>query len=121
MTEAETTTTPKPPHRLAVWSIVAVLLAVVLVLWDPKNVSQVLGKILAVPSGGAMGCLLFDTLMPYARPSAFLSEPWHLTMAFKEGEPDFKIVAGKETLFIACCAFKALFILGGAYIVGLGN
>ena len=121
MTADQTALPTKPPRRLTVWVIAAVVLAVLAVLANPNNMGQVLGKLFAVPAGAALGSLLFDTLLPYARPSSFLAEPWYLTMTFKSGEPDFKIVPGKEQLFVVCCCVKAFCMMAGAYVLGLGN
>jgi len=121
MTADPTALPTRPPRRLTAWVLVAVLLAVLAALANPLNVAQILGKLLSIPAGAVLGSLLFDTLVPYARPSAFLAEPWYLSMAFKAGEPDFKIVPGKETLFIVCCCLKVFCMMAGAYVMGLGN
>lgn len=111
----------KPPHRLFPWVLFALFVAVVLILLAPVNIPQYLGKLVSIPTGLALGALAFDTLVPYARPSGFLAQPWYLTMAFCEGEPDFKIVPGKETLFMVCTALKVFSMFAGAYVFGLGN
>lgn len=111
----------KPPHRLFPWIVAALILTLLLVITSPTLLPQLLGKLTGIVAGGMLGALLFDTLVPYARPSGFLAQPWHLCMVFRVDEPDFKIVAGKETLFMVCCALKVFSIIGGAYVVGLGN
>lgn len=111
----------KPPHRLFSWALIAVFFALLLIVVAPENLSQYMGKLVALPTGGVIGALLFDTIVPYARPSGFLAQPWHLCMVFREDEPDFKIVPGKETLFVICCALKVFSIFAGAYVFGLGN
>lgn len=113
--------TTSAPHRLFPWTILALIVTVALIFMAHQNIPQYLGKLVSIPTGLVLGVLAFETLLPYARPSAYLSEPWHLCMVFQNGEPDFKIVPGKETVFLVCCVLKVLSMFAGAYVFGLGN
>lgn len=113
--------TSAKPLRTFWWSVAVVVLAVLLVLTNPNNLSQLFGKLLAPCAGGVLGALLFDTLLPYLKPSSRLAEPWQLCMIFKPGESDIKIVPGKELEFLVCAALKVLVIVASMNAVGLGN
>lgn len=110
----------KPP-RLIWWIVSVCIFSALLVLTNPNNLSQLFGKVLAPCAGGVIGALLFDTLVPYLKPSARLAEPWHLCMIFKPGESDFKVVPGKELEFLVCAALKVLTIVACVLAVALGN
>ena len=113
--------TTAQPLRATWWIVAAVLFAALLVLTNPNNLSQLFGKLLAPCAGGVIGALLFDTLLPYLKPSQRLAEPWQLCVIFQPGESDIKIVPGKELEFMVCSALKVLVIVSSMHVVGLGN
>lgn len=106
--------------RLTPWIIAAVLCAVALVLLKPDDAHVVLSKAAMLVSGAVLGFLVHHTLMPYNRPSGYLVTPWELSMIFKPGEADHRIVPGYEWQFLAACILRVACIVGGAFVMGLG-
>lgn len=111
----------RKPKRSLPWSVAALILGLLAILYNPSNISQVLGKLFAPCAGAVLGALIFDGLVPYLKPSARLASEWFLSLGFTTGESDFKIADGKDTEFLVCGVLKVLCIIFGMYCVALGN
>ncbi len=117
----ENKTKVRKPKRSLPWIIAALILGLLAILYNPSNISQVLGKLFAPCAGAVLGALIFDRLVPYLKPSARLAAKWFCSLTFKEGESDFEISDGKDAEFLVCGVLKVLCIISGMFCVSLGN
>jgi len=108
------------PFRLSWWAVAAFFCLLVLLLLNPSGTHVVLAKGAMLLLGLILGFLAHHTLMPYNRPSGYLSQPWEFCMYFQENAADHRIVPGYEMQFAVACVLRVACMLGGAYVMGLG-
>lgn len=107
------------PRMLGCLLLVAILAGVVSLI-APQQVTIAVFKLLLVSTGGYLGYWLDRWLFPYSRPDGYLCSNWQGEKGGKQDVADHAVVPGYEQVFSAAMLRRALVMLGVMLAIGLG-